>query len=383
MYSIYLRHFCSKKDAEDALNSIQKILDDVTALDSSKLFADIEINTHNTYTLLVQVHLLEDVSDVNYTKLLVLLSKNYFSRITCNYATELDLKLSTTKEKIEEYKYHLKNDFILNYPEEKEDDYVPVLRKLIILSNYFYNLKSFHNRGINGFVNITKIDQEIQNNKEYGWKLPKEVNDTVLNQIETWLEVASKNYYLIAANHNLILTHIKNIKNISASLEEHYKKALNIQTFIILADEFELKYLNSQAVYERIKDLKDISLGKIETQKMNQNTQLQKELITIQKYSNTIQKSTIIIELFIVYAYTFHIWEVINKHGLESSPPYLQFIIPLIVAIGVVLFIEFILEVLNKEWLQLVNKIPENLRILLFFIISIIMILGGILFIIR
>lgn len=387
MYYIYLRHFCSQKEAEDALdsvqNSIEKVWNSIKVLDSSNLFADIETDTPNTYTLLVQIHLLTDTIDVNYTLLLDLLSKDYFTCITSDYATKLALKLSTTKQKTENDKYQIKNDIILNYPEEEEEGYEPLIRKLIILSNYFYNLKKFHNRGINGFLHITQLDQEIQNNEEYQWKLPKVVNDEVLDQIETWLEQASKNYYLIAANHNLILTHTKNIKNITTSIEERYKKTLNIQTFTVLSDEFELKYLNSQAVYERIKDLKDISLGKIETQKMDQNTQLQKELITIQKYSNTIQKSTIIIELFIVYAYTFHIWEVINKHGLESSPTLLKFIVPLIVAIGVVLFIEFILELLNKEWLQIINEIPEKLRIFLFFIISVIMILGGILYIIK
>jgi hypothetical protein len=224
---------------------------------------------------------------------------------------------------------------------------------------------------------MSSLDKEIS--EDLNWKLPETVDDSLLEKMELWLDNSGRDYYQIKSNHNLILTHSKNIQTVIKKVKEQYNVEIDISPFQVLSDELELKYLNSETIYERVKDLKDLSMGKIEIKKMDLNTELQKELVGIQKYSNRIQQSAVIIEAFIVYAYTFYIWVHVNEEGLKNSPLYLKFIVPLMVAVGAVLFVEFARE-LDYGWLEKFNNHP-SLKSAIFLIISLILIAGGIWFI--
>lgn len=376
MYHIYLKHFFDPKEAIDVSNKIQPLLTDIKELNENELWLKINEDTINTHTLIVHIPIYssDDLSSEGLKKILAIL-KDYFTLINYDYAEEFIFSFSPEIKHFTPDKFQIRNDFSFKYPEIEEENFQPLLTRLIHLSNFIFLINKFHNRGINAFRDINNIDEEIS--RDLKWELPENVDNALLIKIESWLDSSGRDFYQIKSNYNLMVNHFKNIRTIKEKISEKYNILIDVEPFDVILNELEMKYWASESIYDRIKDLKDLLLGKIEIKKLDMNTQLQRELVGIQKYSNRIQQTAVLIEAFIVYAYTFYIWVHVNEEGLLNSPLYLKLLIPLMIAIGVVLFVEFARE-LNYGRFEHINK---KYKKFVFFLASIILIVIGLLFI--
>lgn len=238
----------------------------------------------------------------------------------------------------------LPNRFKLRFRKEEEEKHIGLFYKIRDFSNFTFLIQNFYERGSEAFDEIIRIDHEISD--EYKWRIPRNFEDDFLSKLESFLDLCGRNYSKMKQNHYLVLTHIKNIKKVDLDIDlSPIQKIVNEMTF---------KLMNSKVIYERIRDMKDIALGKTE--------------LGLQKYVITIQQASKIIEIFIIYAYTFVVWKSVNEEGFKHASLLIKYFTPLFIALGVVLFVEFL-----KDF-----KVGLKLTPLLYLLCSIVLFAFGI-----
>lgn len=252
----------------------------------------------------------------------------------------------------------LPNRFKLRFRKEEEKKHSGLIRKLIDFSNFTFLIQSFYERSSEAFEEVLKVDDEIT--EKYKWRIPKNFGEEFLSELESVLDVCGRNYSKMEANYHLALTHLENVKIVGLEID--------ISQIRKIVDEMRFKRMSSKVIYERIKDMKDIALGNVEVRGMKSSMQFQKDLLGLQRHAITIQHATIIIEAFIVYAYTFHVWISVNAEGFKQASLLMKYVTPLFIALGAVLFVEFVKDL----------KIGLGKKSVIYFLFSLILLASGI-----
>lgn len=274
--------------------------------------------------------------------------KEFFTCIEYEYAEDYSFEVLEL----------LPNRFKLRFRKEEEEKYSGLIRKLIDFSNFTFLIQSFYKRSSEAFEEVIKVDDEIT--EKYEWRIPKNFGEEFLNALESILDVCGRNYSKMEANYHLALTHLENVKIVGLEID--------ISPIRKIVDEMRFKRMSSKVIYERIKDMKDIALGNVEVRGIKSSMQFQKDLLGLQRHAITIQHATIIIEAFIVYAYTFHVWISVNKEGFVQASLLMKYVTPLFIALGAVLFVEFVKDL----------KIGLGKRSVVYFLFSLILLASGI-----
>ncbi len=256
-------------------------------------------------------------------------SEDFFTVIEYDYAStfignEYGNEFSFEVQKI------LPNRFKLSFRKEDEEKYTGFVRKVRDFSHFTFLIQRSNERYAEAFKEVIKVDTEIT---ESNWRIPENFGEEFLVKLENRLDLCGKNYSKMVANYNLALTHLENIKLIELNID--------ISPVQRIIDEMRFKLMNSKVIYERLKDMKDIAIGSLEVRNMKSSMQLQKELLGLHKHSITIQNASIVIEAFIVYAYTITVWKSVNEEGFKHASLVMKYMIPLFITMGVVLFVEF------------------------------------------
>lgn len=283
---------------------------------------------------------------------LQVISKNFFTIIEYEYAEDFSFKVQEV----------LPNRFKLTFREEEEDKYSGLIHKLIDFSNFAFLIQRFHERSSEAFEEVNRIDEEIAD--KYKWRIPKNFGEEFLSELERLLDVCGRNYSKIEANYHLALTHLKNVREVvkKVGLE------IDLSPIRRLIEEMRFNLKSSETIYERIKDMKDITLGNVEIRGMKSSMRLQEEMLGLQKYAMTIRHASIIIEAFIVYATTLQVWSAVNAEGFKVASLLMKYVTPLFITLGVVLFVEFLKDL----------KIGIAKRSVISLLLSIILIASGI-----
>ena len=250
--------------------------------------------------------------------------------------------------------------FELEYKKEDQQKFSNFLGSFKQFSNSNFLINTFYERVIDAYNGIENLDKKI--GKEYNWRIPKEIDDKFLSDLESYLDDCGNYYSSMESNYLYAKTELKNIETHVKQYEEKYGVNIKINDFQRLIDEMEVKVASSKIVFKRIGNMKDIVIGK--------------ESIKNQEYALTLQRSTIILEIFVFYASSIAIWNYANPVGFTQMPLLLKYVIPMFVAVGVVLLVESIKDFKIYKYL-IPLKVPAIWRSLIFIILALILIIIG------
>jgi hypothetical protein len=209
------------------------------------------------------------------------------------------------------------------------------------------------------FYDIQLIDGQID--ERYGWMLKEDFRDEDLNEIEEYLNRCGRAYSSMRANYDMIKTHFKNFKytlrdlrRIGCVYDENVCRVVEVTIH-----ECEHKLNLASVVYIRLRDMKDLALGKIDLDVKRKLKDVQSEVLDIQRHSYAMQLAGLVIEFFVVFAYSIKVWESLNKEGFEHSSLAVKVLAPLCVSFGVVAITKFLVfwRVGKKGWKWLVLPI--------------------------
>ncbi len=335
----HIKHFLKKDDAE---NLFEKIIEDNGLKEDIKadyfwryaskdgFWVALDDKTMNTVTL---------IADMPFEL------KDFFTVVEYNDDAQ---KFS--------FKSHDMRRFTLKHRRQDQAKYSRFLSDLGNFSNSNFLMETFYDRFISAFNVIVELDHEIY--RDYNWRVPEDSSEEFLSKIESLLDNCGSNYSKMESNYNLAKVHFMNTETLKKKIGKDYGVKLKIDYLKSIIYEMDGKIANSKVIYKRITDMKDITVGK--------------ESLRLQKYAIRIQHAAIIIEAFIIYAYTFYIWIHVNPKGFENTQIPLKYIIPMLIAIGTVFFVESTKSL--KIWKYLKIK---KWKSLIFFLIALILILTG------
>jgi hypothetical protein len=187
--------------------------------------------------------------------------------------------------------------------------------------------------------------------------------ETDLQNIERILESMGTRFTRIHEYYLFADLHYKNLVYDTTDLDKKYRFSIDIRPVYVKIQEMKNKYEQANIRYTKWRDEKDILLGYVQYENL-------KESLKLRKHSLTIEQAAIAIEAFIVYVYTFHIWDLVNPDGFSSASTSMKFIIPLLVALGAV----FLVESLKNIYLYW-NEVSQNretlTRIVVFCLLSV------------
>ena len=106
-----------------------------------------------------------------------------------------------------------------------------------------------------------------------------------------------------------------------------------------------LKYQITLSIMQqiiRLRDMKDLALGKIDLDVKIELKDVQREVLGVQKHSYAMQLAGLVIEYFVVFAYSIKVWESINVEGFEHSSLAVKVLAPFFVSSGVVAITKFL-----------------------------------------
>ena len=343
MKYLYIDHFFDESDANSRFELLQgpdfkeEKKENYLRYASKDNFWIGLTKTMDTITLITSLHIT---------------SEDFFSCIEYEYAEEFSFKVQEI----------LPNRFKLRFREEDERKYSELIRRLIDFSNFTFLIQRFHDRSSEASEEINRIDKEIED--KYKWRIPKNFGEEFLSELENLLDVCGRNYSKIEVNYHLAITHLKNITEVVKKV----RLEIDLSQIRRLIEEMRFNLKSSETIYERIKDMKDITIGNVEVRGMKSSMRVQEELLGLQKYGMTVQHASIIIEAFIVYATTLQIWSAVNAEGFKVASLLMKYVTPLFITLGVVLFVEFLKDL----------KIGLTKRSVIYFLFSIILSIYGI-----
>jgi hypothetical protein len=179
--------------------------------------------------------------------------------------------------------------------------------------------------------------------------------------MEMYLNRCGRTYSSVRANYDMIKTHFKNFKYTLRDLRRIGRVYDENVCRIVEVTIHECKHkLNlASVVYRRLRDMKDLALGKIDLDVKRELKDVQKEVLDVQWHSYAMQWAGLMIEFFVVFAYSIKVWESLNKEGFEHSSLFVKVLAPLCVSFGVVAITKFLvfLRVGKKGWKWLVLPI--------------------------
>jgi hypothetical protein len=222
------------------------------------------------------------------------------------------------------------NRFKVKSKAGENDKKMELIARITAFSNYNFLIEKFCEWSLESDKEIVDVEHKIK--EKYHWEVPEDVTEEYLHNLESFLDVCGRNCSKIELNYNLARTHCKNIRinGLDVDINPIHR---NIDTI-------KLKLSNAKVTYGRIKDMKDIALGKIEIRNMMVSNKIQEDMLKRQKDAMTIEHASWIIEGIVVFYYTINIWERINPAGYEQTSLLLRYAVGIIMALGVFLIFE-------------------------------------------
>jgi len=242
----------------------------------------------------------------------------------------------------------------------KREDETKILEYLRRLSLAFYLMCSFHRWLEEAFDKLKEIDKRVKKRCEYKVKLNDDL-ERQLKDVERDLNECGKYYFAINGNLDMVVIHHTNLRYALRDLREIC--VLRVGSIERVAEVIvrECVYRKNLAeiVYSRLKDMKDLILGQTDLDVKKELKDVQKEVLDVQWHSYAMQWAGLMIEFFVVFAYSIKVWESLNKEGFEHSSLAVKVLAPLCVSFGVVAITKFLVfwRVGKKGWKWLVLPI--------------------------
>ncbi|HDN73947.1 MAG TPA: hypothetical protein ENG16_02850 [Archaeoglobus sp.] len=230
-------------------------------------------------------------------------------------------------------------DVEVSCTDKDEDKIVGILTRLAL---YVYLIFTFSKKLEDAFKEISNVDSSVD--EWCGYKLKEDFKDEDLKEIEEYLNKCGRAYSSVKANYNMIQTHFKNFEyalgdlcQMGEVMDENVSRVVEVRIH-----ECKHKLDSAGVVYERLRDMKDLALGRIDLDVKRELKEVQGGVLNVLTHSYAMQLAGLVIEFFIVFAYSIKVWESLNAEAFEHSSLAVRVLAPLCVSFGVVAITKFL-----------------------------------------